>query len=374
MKRLLSVVLLVAIAVLGSGCLAKSLATPTPMTEPIATAAPAAPEPTRAVEPTATAAGGTKPTRAPLPAATATAEPEPTRAAEPTAAVVEEPEPTRTTEPAAMGEIVYNYPPELTEGQAAHIQVLLIATADPTKIEETKEEITAPGTPMAEPLRVTRLMEVDLKYDQRDFQAQPQHNSARQLVSESQPTDWSWLVTPLRPGSRTLYVRATQIEEIMVNGRAVETRRDVPEKVITLSVRVNPPYSVSRLIRSYWWVSLGVLGLVAGAFLVLKRRRNKAQPQGGSDQTHITGRTDAPLWSEEVAAQEQRMRLRHGLVEHFDLSEFRVLCADLNINYDVLDGEGLDDKAVDLVDYMDRRGRIAELVAACRKNRPNAAW
>ncbi len=361
MKRLLSVLLLIAIAVLGSGCLATSLSTPIPVIEPIATAAA---EP----EPTATAAAAPEPTRAVAPPATAAVKPEPTATAAAAA------EPTRTAEPAAMGEIVYNYPPELIEGQAARIQVLLIATTDPARIEELKEEITAPGTPMAEPLRVTRLMEVDLKYDARDFQAQPLHSAARQLVTENQSTDWSWLVTPLRPGSRMLYIRATQIEEITVNGRTVETRRDVPEKVITLNVRVNPAYSVSRLIGSTWWIGLGVLGLAAGAVLYLKRRRSKAQPQGGPGQTHVTGQTDAPPQREDAAAQEQRRRLRYGLVEHFDLSEFRMLCADLNVNYDVLDGEGLDDKAVDLVDTMDRHGRIAELVAACRQSRPNASW
>ncbi len=365
MKPLLGVLVLAAIAIVASACMNASLATPIPVVEPMMTAA-VGPEPTRVVEPTATAIAAPRPTRAPIATGAATVPPEPTRVAEPTAAA-----PAAT--PPALGEIVYNYPADLTEGQAARIQVLLIATADPAMIDQIKKEITASGTPMAEPLRVTRLMEVDLKYDQRDFQAQPLHSAARQLVSESQATDWSWLVTPLRSGSRTLYIRATQIEEITVNGRTVETRRDVPEKVITLSVRVNPAYSVSRLLKNYGWIPLVLLGLAAGAFLV-SRRRTKAQSQGVPGQAAVTERIAEPLRPEEVAAQEQRMRLRHGLVEHFDLSEFRVLCADLDVNYDVLDGEGLDDKAVDLVDYMDRRGRIEDLVAACRKNRPNASW
>lgn len=53
--------------------------------------------------------------------------------------------------------------------------------------------------------------------------------------------------------------------------------------------------------------------------------------------------------------------LRHKLVEGYDLEELKTLCADLNVDYDSLGGEGKAAKARELVAFMKRRGRLAEL-------------
>jgi len=72
--------------------------------------------------------------------------------------------------------------------------------------------------------------------------------------------------------------------------------------------------------------------------------------------------------------QNPRTRLRHSITVYFDAEELRTLCFDLGVDYDDLRGAGKTNKARDLVAYLERRGRVAELVQACSRRRPDAAW
>jgi len=73
--------------------------------------------------------------------------------------------------------------------------------------------------------------------------------------------------------------------------------------------------------------------------------------------------------------QEDLTRLRQLLTAHFSLEELRTLCFDLEgVEYDDLGGEGRANKARELVAYLDRRGRISELIAICSQRRPNVDW
>jgi hypothetical protein len=69
-----------------------------------------------------------------------------------------------------------------------------------------------------------------------------------------------------------------------------------------------------------------------------------------------------------------RTTLRQRLSAHFDEGELRTLCFDLGIAYDDLPGEGKADKARELVAYLERHGRIPELVAIGRRLRPDVPW
>lgn len=70
----------------------------------------------------------------------------------------------------------------------------------------------------------------------------------------------------------------------------------------------------------------------------------------------------------------RREKLRNILVKYFNESELRDLCFQLEIDHETLGGEGHTDKARELVTYCERRGRLPDLWAACRKARPNAPW
>ncbi|MBN1179297.1 MAG: hypothetical protein JXD18_08805 [Anaerolineae bacterium] len=63
--------------------------------------------------------------------------------------------------------------------------------------------------------------------------------------------------------------------------------------------------------------------------------------------------------------------LRRVLANLFDQEELRTLCFDLEVDYDSLRGEGHAAKARELVALAERFGRLAELEAALRRERPN---
>lgn len=63
--------------------------------------------------------------------------------------------------------------------------------------------------------------------------------------------------------------------------------------------------------------------------------------------------------------------LRDALAARFSLSEIETLCFDLGIDDEDVPGTTKSEKARELVRYMERRGRLSDLIAAIRKARPN---
>jgi len=66
-------------------------------------------------------------------------------------------------------------------------------------------------------------------------------------------------------------------------------------------------------------------------------------------------------------------RLRQILVTHFE-GELRTLCFDLGVDYDDLRETGKANKARELVEYLERRNRIPELVELGKRLRPSVSW
>jgi serine/threonine protein kinase len=63
--------------------------------------------------------------------------------------------------------------------------------------------------------------------------------------------------------------------------------------------------------------------------------------------------------------------LRQILVSRFNLEELHTLCADLQVSYDELKGEGQEPKARELIAHLQRRERLGELVGYIRQHRPD---
>jgi hypothetical protein len=68
------------------------------------------------------------------------------------------------------------------------------------------------------------------------------------------------------------------------------------------------------------------------------------------------------------------VRLHKLLTEHFDLEDLRTLCFALSLDIDNLNGHGPQGKARELALYMQRRGRVAELMAQLKQERPFVDW
>jgi hypothetical protein len=82
---------------------------------------------------------------------------------------------------------------------------------------------------------------------------------------------------------------------------------------------------------------------------------------------------DAILEQEQVEPS-SRTKLRQLLSTHFNEGELRILCFDLNLEYDDLIGAGPTDKARELVSYLERHSRIDELLVVGKRMRPDVPW
>jgi hypothetical protein len=77
---------------------------------------------------------------------------------------------------------------------------------------------------------------------------------------------------------------------------------------------------------------------------------------------------------EPIASHVQLARLRELLVSYFDEAGLRALCFDLGLNYEDLSAQGREDKARELVAYLDRRDRVPDLIAVCERLCPDVRW
>ncbi len=59
---------------------------------------------------------------------------------------------------------------------------------------------------------------------------------------------------------------------------------------------------------------------------------------------------------------------------YFDLNEIQNLCFEINVDYDNLGGNNKLDKCRELITYLQRRGRLDELIEVCLRERPNIPW
>jgi hypothetical protein len=67
-------------------------------------------------------------------------------------------------------------------------------------------------------------------------------------------------------------------------------------------------------------------------------------------------------------------KLRKLLVYHFSVQEIITLCADIQIEYQDLGGEGKEAKARELINLLIRTGRVNELVEHAAMKRPQVGW
>ena len=73
-------------------------------------------------------------------------------------------------------------------------------------------------------------------------------------------------------------------------------------------------------------------------------------------------------------AREDLARLRQNLNDVFNETEIRNLCWDLGIDYENLSGSNKLDKTRELLDYLDNRSRLADLLVILTKERPKISW
>ena len=92
-----------------------------------------------------------------------------------------------------------------------------------------------------------------------------------------------------------------------------------------------------------------------------------------SGSLHVTPSPAASL-AEQARSRNYRIHLRELLEAHFNESELRTLCFDLEVDYDNLLHATKADAARELVSYFERRDRLPELVAVGQQLRPDVSW
>lgn len=92
-----------------------------------------------------------------------------------------------------------------------------------------------------------------------------------------------------------------------------------------------------------------------------------------SQQQLVTGARKQVLQKTEIA-QESIIQLRTIFSQRFNEEELRTFCFQLQIDYDDLPALGKSNKARELVQYLQRRGRVLDILHAGESIRPDIAW
>jgi hypothetical protein len=108
----------------------------------------------------------------------------------------------------------------------------------------------------------------------------------------------------------------------------------------------------------------GQLAVSSGS-IVQTMNANKVEPDATADPPATYFPTGQQAWL---------TRLRRQMMRRFNQSELRALSFDLNINYEMLNGDSLQDKVSELILHLVRQDRLEELVAALTAVRPNEQW
>ncbi len=64
---------------------------------------------------------------------------------------------------------------------------------------------------------------------------------------------------------------------------------------------------------------------------------------------------------------QSKVKLRQGIEKCYSLDELRILCFDLSVDFDILSGTNKQTKSLELIEYLDRRNRLPNLVEYCSK-------
>jgi hypothetical protein len=165
------------------------------------------------------------------------------------------------------GRIVYNPPSTMRVGDSTPIQVRVASAATPTSAL-TNGLIRGLSTP-PEGIRISRTMKVSLTAAPDDFKIDLQ-SPEEQMVEDGSPTEWLWIVKPLRSGKRNLYLSAIAV--VAVGG--VEKVKEFPVHTDQIEVTVNPV----GFVENHWKelsgaiTGTGLLGWIGARFQSRKRK------------------------------------------------------------------------------------------------------
>jgi len=175
---------------------------------------------------------------------------------------------------AMSGSLAYNAPDKMNTDDTVTIELLLSPSLSE---EELKKQITEPGTVLSSgDVKITEQMEAKIVSQDPDAFTIQALQEPRQLISNLEPTKWSWYVTAKKSGKQKLTVAVYRVIEF----EGERLTRIVKEYESDIDVKITP----QRRLRSLWPVLplILLLGAIAAAGFIYGKRRKKAVRAGAS--------------------------------------------------------------------------------------------
>jgi hypothetical protein len=169
-----------------------------------------------------------------------------------------------------LARVAFNAPTELHKGESAEIQLLLSLTK---VLPVLKDALTKVGERHGAMVRVTDVMEARLTGPAFKIEAV---TPERQLISQTDDTEWGWEIEPTRTGTQNLHLTLSAL--INVKGERLPRAVGVLEKPIT--VRVAWQERITGFVGGNWqwlWTTI-LVPLAALAWAAWKRRRDTSHP------------------------------------------------------------------------------------------------
>ncbi|MCP5100143.1 MAG: 5'-methylthioadenosine/S-adenosylhomocysteine nucleosidase [Chloroflexi bacterium] len=101
---------------------------------------------------------------------------------------------------------------------------------------------------------------------------------------------------------------------------------------------------------------------------------SKLQPGSSNRSTTRQPVTASESTRGEPTSQNTAVQLSNLIKTHFNSTELRMLCFKLSVDYEDIGGSNHSGKVIELILMMQRYGRLAELVAECRRERGHVDW
>ncbi|MCB8978668.1 MAG: hypothetical protein H6657_14705 [Ardenticatenaceae bacterium] len=78
--------------------------------------------------------------------------------------------------------------------------------------------------------------------------------------------------------------------------------------------------------------------------------------------------------SDSIPNRQALTQLRKLLIRHFNIAELRIICFDLDVDFEELEGPNKTTKMQDLINYLHRRNELHLLIGEVKDQRPSVKW
>ncbi len=168
------------------------------------------------------------------------------------------------------GKILFNPPSEMKQGKRERIEARVSFEDIGAALSQ---DLKGRAAPQIEPVKVSSIMKVILTGDQDAF-AIEQFGTDEQIIKGRPFAQWSWDVTPLQSGKRSLHLQVTAVVSVAGNDKTI----GIPVIDKRIQVHISPWFASKRFVSNNWqwlWTVIVIPG--AGLLWGLRKKRRHKQ-------------------------------------------------------------------------------------------------